>query len=173
MVREMFDVSYKNEKWLISHSFLIKTGIVHITQYADSQKEVSILGTSDRRKELLVILYRRRHDTIGNLAFEFGVSERTIRRDIESLSITEPIYTQTGRYGGGVYMLENYFGNQKYMSARETSILEKIYLYLKNQKHCILSQDELADFQRIVINYSIPKKEKERKQDEKRRKTII
>jgi len=43
-----------------------------------------------------------------NLAFEFGVSERTIRRDIDALSLVAPIYTQAGRYGGGVYILSDY-----------------------------------------------------------------
>lgn len=36
---------------------------------------------------------------------EFEVSERTISRDIEELSLTKPIYTKSGRYGGGVYIL--------------------------------------------------------------------
>ena len=52
------------------------------------------------------LLCRRRSETIRNLAFEFEVSERTIRRDIDILSLNEPIYTQVGRYGGGVYVEE-------------------------------------------------------------------
>ena len=54
------------------------------------------MGTAERRAEIMRILCRRRHETISNLAEEFGVSTRTIQRDVEVLSITEPIYTQYG-----------------------------------------------------------------------------
>ena len=55
------------------------------------------MGAAERRREIMRVLCRRRHETVKNLSFEFGVSERTILRDIEALSITEPIYTQCGR----------------------------------------------------------------------------
>lgn len=60
------------------------------------------MGTAERRREMMKILCRRRYETIGKLASEFGVSMRTIQRDIEALSLTEPIYTKAGKYGGGV-----------------------------------------------------------------------
>ena len=60
------------------------------------------MGAAERRQEIMRVLCRRRHETVKNLSFEFGVSERTILRDIEALSITEPIYTQCGRYDGCV-----------------------------------------------------------------------
>lgn len=45
------------------------------------------MGTAERRDEIIKLLCRRRHETIPNLAFEFGVSERTIRRDIEAVTV--------------------------------------------------------------------------------------
>lgn len=60
------------------------------------------MGATERRQEIMRVLCRRRHETVKYLSFEFGVSERTILRDIEALSITEPIYTQCGRYDGCV-----------------------------------------------------------------------
>ena len=54
------------------------------------------MGTAERRYEIMKILCRRRYETIRNLASEFGVSMRTVQRDIEALSRTEPIYTQLG-----------------------------------------------------------------------------
>ena len=66
------------------------------------------MGTAERRYEIMKILCRRRNDTICNLASEFGVSMRTIQRDIEVLSRAEPIYTQPGKYGGGVYVVDGY-----------------------------------------------------------------
>ena len=80
------------------------------------------MGTAERRKEIMKILCRRKHETVKNLAFEFGVSERTIRRDIEILSLTEPIYTQTGRYSGGVYVVEDYLMYQIHMTEKESEI---------------------------------------------------
>lgn len=39
------------------------------------------MGTAERRTEIMRVLCRRRHETISNLADEFGVSTRTILRD--------------------------------------------------------------------------------------------
>lgn len=65
------------------------------------------MGVAERRNAMIKALYKREYDTVHNLAEEFGVSERTIRRDVEELSLYEPIYTMQGRYGGGVYMLKS------------------------------------------------------------------
>ena len=102
------------------------------------------------------ILCRRRHETITNLASEFGVSERTIRRDVETLSLTEPIYTQTGRYGGGVYVVEGYSINQLYLSESEISLLEKVCNFAEKQGKHAFSADELKRLRQIVSTYSKP-----------------
>ena len=60
---------------------------------------------SERREAILKVLCQRRQDKIDNLAFEFGVSVRTIKNDIEELSLAYPIETVRGRYGGGVILL--------------------------------------------------------------------
>ena len=57
------------------------------------------MGTAERRYEIMKTLCRRRYETMSNLASELGVSVRTVQRDIEILSGTEPIYTQSGKYG--------------------------------------------------------------------------
>ena len=44
------------------------------------------MDTVERRGELVKTLCRRRYERVENLAADFGVSERTIRRDIEALS---------------------------------------------------------------------------------------
>ncbi len=115
------------------------------------------MGPAERRKELLKILCRRRFEQIFNLAMEFGVSERTIRRDIEVLSLTEPIYTQAGRYGGGVYVVDGYSINQLYATESEILVLKKLYSIAKNQEVCILSQNELNTLNNILENFSKPK----------------
>ena len=65
--------------------------------------------TAERRRKIMKIMRRRRSETIQDLAFELGVSERTIRRNIEILSYKEPVYTQKGWYGG-VYVQPNVYG---------------------------------------------------------------
>lgn len=43
---------------------------------------------SERREAILNVLCKRRQDTVENLAHEFGVSVRTIKYDIEELTLT-------------------------------------------------------------------------------------
>lgn len=64
---------------------------------------------SERREAILKVLCQRRQDKIDNLAFEFGVSVRTIKNDIEELSLAYPIETVRGRYGGGVKVADGYY----------------------------------------------------------------
>lgn len=64
------------------------------------------MESAERRNKIIKTLCQRGHETVANLAYEFSVSERTIRRDIETLSESEPIYTQNGRYGGGIYVVK-------------------------------------------------------------------
>lgn len=58
------------------------------------------MTTSERRRAIVLALCRRKKETLGNFAFEFGVSKRTIETDIMCLSNNEPVYTVPGRGGG-------------------------------------------------------------------------
>jgi len=66
------------------------------------------MGPNERRMEIIEALCRRRQDTMANLAAEFGVSVRTIKNDIDILSLSYPIETIRGRYGGGVRVADGY-----------------------------------------------------------------
>lgn len=120
------------------------------------------METSERRTALLKTLCRRRHDTIGNLAHEFGVSERTIRRDIEIISLTEPIYTKTGRYDGGVYVMESYYSDRLYLNEEEIRLLTKVLLLVESTMSDKISFSEIKAFKRIIDDYSKPILPKER-----------
>lgn len=61
----------------------------------------------ERRQEILERLSVRRVDTIGNLMVEFGVSRSTIKRDLEIIGLSAPIYTVKGK-GGGVRVMNGY-----------------------------------------------------------------
>lgn len=114
------------------------------------------MGTAERRYEILKILCRRRYETIRNLASEFGVSMRTVQRDIEALSRTEPIYTQCGKYGGGVYVVEGYSMDRMYMDESELDVLKKLYI-AADGNDAILTDDEKKRLKLLISKYSKPK----------------
>ena len=98
------------------------------------------MSAFERRNEILRLLRLRKFDKVENLAFEFSVSERTIRHDIFLLSLTENIQTKQGRYGG-VYYLGKDNGPAK----------EKIELLHKLEKYCTI--DEQPILHKILKDY--------------------
>ena len=79
-----------------------------------------------RRRALWSALCQRRRDTIQNLATEFSVSERTIRHDIDALSLTLPIETTRGRYGGGVSVADWYHPTRTMLCAEQIVLLKRL-----------------------------------------------
>ena len=79
----------------------------------------------ERRKAIIELLCQRRHETMKNLALEFGVSIRTICYDIEMLSLTYPLFTLQGRCGG-VYLVEGYRLRKRYLSFAQQTLLERL-----------------------------------------------
>lgn len=120
------------------------------------------MGTTERRREIMKILCRRQHETMSNLASELGVSIRTIQRDIETLSITEPIYTQTGKYTGGVYIVDGYSIDRMYMTDTELNVLRKLYI-LSNRNISLLTKEEKQILEGIISQYSKPKNNERKK----------
>ena len=113
------------------------------------------MNTTDRRYEIVKILCKRRYDTVSNFANEINVSTRTIRRDIEVLCLHIPIYTQRGKFGG-IFLLDNYFHNNTYMTDTEIAILQKIVNI--NSFENILSKDEVEICRSIINKYAKPYK---------------
>ncbi len=81
---------------------------------------------SERREKILELLCTRRHETIDNLAKEFEVAPRTIKYDIEELTLTYPIETVRGRYGGGVKVKDGYYVGRKYLKTAQKNLLLKL-----------------------------------------------
>ena len=50
-----------------------------------------MLKANERRQKILEILCVRRQETMENLAQEFNVTIRTIRNDIEELTLAHPL----------------------------------------------------------------------------------
>ena len=88
---------------------------------------------NDRQKQLIDLLCQRRSDTVQNLATELGVCERTIRRDIEALTLTYPLETVRGRYGGGGRMADWYFQDRPKLSPKQTALLKRLAVGLHGE----------------------------------------
>ena len=83
------------------------------------------MTADERRRAIWEAIRVRRHDKIQNLAFEFGVSRRTIEYDVERLSLHYPVYTTKGT-GGGVLVEDWYKPDRIYLSEKERRFLEQI-----------------------------------------------
>ncbi len=83
------------------------------------------MKANERRQQLLAVLSSRREDTIANLAFEFGVSERTIMRDIDELTLSAPLYTVQGN-GGGVRVADGWYLSKTYLCDEDEEMLRRL-----------------------------------------------
>ena len=82
-------------------------------------------STTDRRQMILEYLLDNKRTTRMELANRFGVSLRTVERDVIVLSCSYPIETQQGG-GGGIFIAEGYRLGMKYLTEEQVLLLEKI-----------------------------------------------
>jgi len=76
-----------------------------------------------RLLEITLILLNKKSVTAGQLAERFGVSTRTIYRDIDELSSAGvPVFTNKGS-GGGISLLDNYAINKAMLTEHERDSL--------------------------------------------------
>ena len=94
----------------------------------------------ERRQQILELLCQRRKDTMQNLAAELGVSERTIRRDVEILTRSYPLETVSGRYGGGVRVADWYHLDRQRMSPKQTALLRRLAADLRGEDLEVMEQ---------------------------------
>lgn len=83
------------------------------------------MTASERRNAILEVLCLRKHETRENLAFEFGVSKRTIEYDILTLSLEYPIYTTQGN-GGGIHVVEDFRLGKSCLKNEQQELLERL-----------------------------------------------
>ena len=92
-----------------------------------------IVRITARQQQIINLLCQRRSDPVQNLAADLGVCERTIRRDIEELTLTYPLETVRGRYGGGVKMADWYFQDRPKLSPKQTALLKRLAVGLHGE----------------------------------------
>ena len=111
------------------------------------------MGALERRKRFIHLICQRRHDTVANLARDLEVSERTILRDIVVLGDIIPIYTQPGRYNGGVYIDKEYQPDRVFFTEQETNLLEKLISCLAEKSYSMISMPDLTALRAIFEKY--------------------
>jgi predicted DNA-binding transcriptional regulator YafY len=78
---------------------------------------------ADRLLSLMLYLQAKKSMTAGELAERLEVSERTVYRDVEALSMAGvPVYTQSGP-GGGIFLDEGYRTSLSGLTAQEIQSL--------------------------------------------------
>ena len=97
------------------------------------------MTAAERRQDILEALCVRRHDTRENLAFEFGVSKRTIEYDVLELSLTYPIYTTQGN-GGGIHVVDGFYLDKPHLNEKEVALLSKILPTLTGEDKKTMSE---------------------------------
>ena len=93
---------------------------------------------NDRQQQLISLLCQRRSDSIRNLAMELGVCEE--------LTLTYPIETVRGRYGGGVRMADWYFQDRPKLTPQQTALLKRLAIGLYGE--------DLDEMNRILTHFA-------------------
>lgn len=106
------------------------------------------MNQAERQQQIINVLLNRGNETVENLSFEFQVSRRTILNDLEILSLTYPIETKRGRYGGGVSLANWYRPSRKVLSEEQVGAIEKAAQFLEGtDRQTLLS---------ILTQFSVP-----------------
>lgn len=84
-----------------------------------------MITANERRQRILEVLSDRRSDSAKNLAEEFGVTDRTIRTDIEILSCSAPIYTVQGK-SGGIRVADGWYLSRRYLHDDQEALLRSL-----------------------------------------------
>ena len=104
------------------------------------------MSAGERRQAIIELLCERRFETRENLASEFGVTSRTIDNDIVYLSDKYPVYTTMGPYGG-VHIMDGYRLGRKYLSDKQSEVLESIISKCTGETLAVL-ESILCDFKK-------------------------
>ena len=91
----------------------------------------------ERRQRIVEILNERRSETAINLAYELGVNERTIRRDILVLSCSYPIDTKLGN-GACIYVQDGFDLYERYLTAKQFELLERLKETLTGEEEKVM-----------------------------------
>ncbi len=106
-------------------------------------------NATERRRKILELLSLKRKVKLANLMEEFHVSRSTIKRDIEILSCSAPIFTVQGN-GGGVYVSKGWYINRVYLTQCQEALLLELIVDLEIDKRAVM--------QSILDTFAAPKR---------------
>ena len=106
----------------------------------------------DRRQAITEVLSDRRFETIENLMAEFGVSRSTIKRDLEILGCSVPIYTVQGN-GGGIRVADGWYLSKTYLCDEDEEMLRRLLPGLQPEDQKVM-QGILASFAKPKVKES-------------------
>ena len=112
-----------------------------------------MVSANERRQLILEALSDRRSESAKNLAEEFGVTERTIRADIEILASSAPIYTVQGN-GGGIRVADGWYLSRRYLHDDQEALLRDLLPGLQPEQQKLM--------QSILTSFAKPTKEANR-----------
>ena len=118
-----FFISKISELFFQSGHYL--SGLTFMIQPQQTKGGEQPMTAIERREAILDALCVRRQEQISNLAEEFGVNERTIRRDLLELGCSYPIETTRGN-GGGVKIADWYHRDRRYLSPEQADLLSRL-----------------------------------------------
>ena len=93
----------------------------------------------ERQELIMATLRTQRKARISNLAVALGCSERTIYRDIDTLTLSFPLKTVQGRYTGGVELEEWYKPRQPVLNPEQILALRTAMKTADSQTKLALS----------------------------------
>ena len=97
------------------------------------------MSPNERRNNIYAELRAQRHLNINYLAEKYSVNEKTIRRDIDELTLTYPIETVRGRYGGGVKLSDWYHPTRTTLCPEQVALLKKLAPSLQGDDLAVLN----------------------------------
>lgn len=104
------------------------------------------MDAMERRCQIIEILCdAKMRVKMRELASRFNVSVRTIRTDVDFLSLTYPIETTRGRYNGGISFIEGYQPKNPRLTPVQRDFLYRIMTRISKADQEIV-QSILRDF---------------------------
>lgn len=107
-----------------------------------------MITAAERRQQILILLSHKRAITLSELIAECGASRSTIKRDIEILSCSVPIFTVRGK-GGGIYVSDGWYLSRIYLTDAQETLLHRLSESL--------TDDDMYVMQSILCSFAKPK----------------
>ena len=108
------------------------------------------MDIQSRRTAILELLSFRRRENMSIIAAEFGVSTKTIQRDIQYLSCSVPISTSQGN-GGCISVAEGWYYSHTYLTDKQEALLRKL------SENADMPSSEVMILQSILETFAMPK----------------